>query len=158
MHKANPIICVVATVLLGCHSPSLKQTAKAAPTAVTPIPFRPMLVTSFGTHTSSDGIWRIAVAESALDFSHFIARTDGKSCATVGMQGWRAREGWLVFIESESRVWAYDGDRNLLLRTLTLKGNESSGTIYSSRFPCAVPPEVFSRLSEPARLALKQKG
>jgi len=60
-----------------------------------------------------------------------------------------------VFIESESRVWAYDGDRLLILNTETSNGTNSTGAIYSSRFPCAVPGEVISRLSEPAKRAIE---
>ena len=132
----------------------------AASTVATPLPFCPMFITTLGTSTSSDGTWRVGVSESSVDLSHSIAYGDGKGLkmsgwSTISPQGWKAQAGWFVFIESESRVWAYDGDRNLMLQTETSSGNNSTGATYSSRFPCAVPAEVFSRLSEPARRAIE---
>ncbi len=146
---------IAATMLVGCHSPVLNH-----PQTATPPPFRPMLIATLGTHTSSDGTWRVGVSEGSVDLSHSIARSDGKGFTmsgwtTISPQGWKSQAGWFVYIESESRVWAYDGDRKLLLQTETSLGNHSSGATYSSRFPCAVPAEVLSRLSEPARRDLK---
>jgi hypothetical protein len=132
----------------------------STPTAAAPPPFRPMLVTTLGTNTSSDGTWQIGVSEGSLDLSHSIAHGDGKGLKMSGWsgtspQGWTAHAGWFVFAENESRAWAYDGDRLLILNTHTSSGNNSTGAIYSSRFPCAVPAEVFSRLSERARKAIE---
>jgi hypothetical protein len=154
------IVFVAATLLVGCHSPSLVHTQRAAPTVAAPPPFRPMLITTLGTNTSSNGTWRIGVSETSLDFTHLIAASDGRGftmsgSSTVSPQGWRAQAGWFVFIESESRVWAYDGNRKLTLQAETVSGNNSTGATYSSRYPCAVPVEVFSRLSEPAQKAIK---
>jgi hypothetical protein len=55
--------------------------------------------------------------------------------------------GWFAFIENESRVWAYDGDRHVNLMIATPGHAECSGPPFS----CAVPPPVFFRLSEPAK-------
>src|SRR6185369_8666233 len=148
------------TVLVGCHSPSPVHTQSRAATEAAPPPFRPMLITTFGTHTSPDGSWRIGVSEGSVDLSHSIAHSEGKGLvmsgwSTISPQGWKAQAGWLVFVERESRVWAYDGDRKLLLQTKTSSENHSTATTYSSGFPCAVPVEVFSRLSEPAKRAIQ---
>ena len=159
MRNIIPIVFVVGIVLVGCHSPSRVPTPTAALTVAAPQPFRPLLITTFGTNTSSDGAWRIGVLESSLEFSHsHAARGEGwttSGWSTTSPQGWTAHAGWFVFIESESRVWAYDGDRKLLLQTETSSGNHSTETTYSSGFPCAVPAEVLSRMSEPARRAIK---
>ena len=123
------------------------------------MPVRPLLVTTQGTNLTADGTWRIEVSESLLAISRFSAsRGEGwtrSGWSTVSPEGWRPQTGWFVFVENESRVWAYDGNRQLLLQTETSNGNHSSGALYSSRFPCAVPAEVVARLSEPARHTLK---
>jgi len=159
MRNIIPILFVGMTALVGCHSSSRVPRPTAAPTMAAPPLFRPMLITTFGTNTSSDGAWRIGVLESSLEFSRSLAaRGDGwtsSGWSTTSPQAWRAQPGWFVFIESESRVWAYDGDRDLLLQAHTSSGNNSSGATYSSSFPCAVPAEVLTRISEPARKAIK---
>jgi hypothetical protein len=136
MRYIIPIIFVAATLLVGCHSPSQIHTQAAAPP-----PFHPMLITTLGTKTSPDGIWRIGVSESSLDLSRSAAHA-----------------GWFVYIESEFRVWAYDGDRSLILQTETPSGPNSGGTTYSGRFPCAVPAEVFSRLPEQKQKEIQTHG
>jgi hypothetical protein len=118
-----------------------------------------MLVTTFGTHTSSDGRWRIGVSDSSVDLSHSFAHNDEQGgsvsgWSTISPQGWKPQAGWYVFVESESRVWAYDGDRKLLLDSELFSGNQSTGAIYENNFPCAVPAEVLARISEPARKAI----
>ncbi len=161
MRNSIPIVFVAVTVLVGCQSPSLVHTQTAAPTVAAPPPFRSMLMTTFGTHTTPDGTWRVSVSEASLDLSRAQAFSDGKGStssgwSTIRPQGWRAHAGWFVFTESESRAWAYDGDRLLFLDTETSSGNSSWGATYcNSGFPCAVPAEVFSRLSEPAQKAIQ---
>jgi hypothetical protein len=163
MRRIMPIVFVAASVLVGCHSPSMVRTQTAAPTVAVWPAFRPMLIATLGTNTSPDGTWRIGVSEHSLDLSHSAAHSDGKGMSmsewtTTGFgtaSPWTAHAGGFVFIESESRVWAYDGDRVLILNTETSNGPKSSGTTYSSRFPSAVPTEVVSRLSEPAQKAIE---
>jgi hypothetical protein len=87
---------------------------------------------------------------------------------TPDSHGWRAQAGWFVFIESASRVWAYDGDHRLYLDTETSNGNNSyEGSIYygvfratnfGSNFPCAVPSEVISRLPEQKQKQIRTHG
>lgn len=152
-----PIVFIGATVLVGCHSPSIVHTQTAVLPAAAPAPFRPMLITTFGTHTSPDGTWRIGVSETSLDLSRSAAYSDGKGLTMSGWntdspQGWTAHAGWLIFTENKSRVWAYDGNRSLVLLAYSSFGTNSSATFYNSpRFPCAVPTEVFSHMSEPAQ-------
>jgi hypothetical protein len=151
MRCTIPILFITATLLLGCHTPRPVQTQAAAPP-----PFQPMLITTFGTKTMPDGIWRIKVLESSLDLSRSAAYSYGKGMTISGWtttgfdtaSPWKAHAGWFVYTESDSRAWAYDGDRNLILDVEKPNGPNSSGTIYSSQFPCTVPAEVFSRLSK----------
>jgi hypothetical protein len=152
MRNIIPILFVAATVLAGCHSPSMVHTQTAAPA-----PFHPMFITTRGTNTSPDGIWRVGVsaAGDSLDLSpHQSLKGEGWTDSvwiTDSPQGWKANAGWFVFIETESRVWAYDGDSHLSLLAVT----PTWGTWYGpSRFPCAVPTEVLSRLSELAPKAI----
>ena len=69
---------------------------------------------------------------------------------------WTAHTGWFVYIENESRVWVYDGDRRLMLESVTINGNNSSGGACFDHFPCAVPAEVFSRLTVTEQEAVRK--
>ncbi len=153
MRYIIPILFVAVTFLVGCHSSHVTSTQTAAP-----LPFRPMFLTTLGTNTTQDGSWQVAVSETSLELS----RTRGGGWAwamtipspTKQAVGWTTHAGWFVFAESESRLWAYDGDRLLVLHTSAGSGNNShEATYFISRFPCPVPTEVYSRLSEPAQKA-----
>src|SRR5436190_6630952 len=127
MRNIIPVVFVAATALVGCHSSSRVHTQTAAPNVAAPPSFRPMLMTTLGTNTSSDGTWRIGVSEGSVDLSHSTGHDDGKGFTTSGWstvspQEWKAQTGWFVFVESGSRVWVYDGDRKLLLDTKTSSG------------------------------------
>ncbi len=153
MHYSILILFIVATSLVGCHSPTVISTQTAAP-----LSFRSMFVTTLGTNTTLDGSWRVAVSETSLDLSHMRGggwTTTAIPAPTKQAVGWTpTHAGWLVFAESESRVWAYDGDRLLVLHTYESSGNNShEATYFDSRFPSPVPSEVYSRLSEPAQKA-----
>lgn len=137
--------------------------------AAPPPPFHPMFITALGTNSSADGSWRIGVSEASLDFTRCMVSADEKGMAMskysstitvpppVGQTvGWTTHKGWFAFIENESRVWAYDGDRLLVLWTEIVTGNNSSGAIYFNGYPCAVPAEVFSRLSERAQQTIER--
>lgn len=158
MRKIIPTLLAAATLLAGCQSPLPAGTQTPTQTEAPSPPFHPMLITTRGTNTSPDGFWRVAVsaAGDSLELSHRTS-SKGPGWSTSGWvtdspQEWRAHEGWFVCIESDSKVWAYDGDRYLSLLVVT----PSSGTWYGpSRFPCVVPAEVFSRLSESAQRAIK---
>jgi hypothetical protein len=119
------------------------------------------LITALGTRTTPDGAWRISASEASLDLSRSaVDHGEGwtsSGWSTDSWQDWRAHPGWFVFIESNSKAWAYDGDRALTLVSYSKwSGTNSSATIYSSpRFPFAVPAEVYSRLSEPAQKAIE---
>jgi len=124
MRNIISILLGVLTVLVGCHSPSPTQSQMTAPTGATAVaatqPFRPMLVTTHGTHASSGGRWRIGVSESAVELSRWNAYSDGHGSGVSGWssispQGWKPQAGWFVFVESESRVWAYDGGLQVLV-------------------------------------------
>jgi hypothetical protein len=170
MRNTIPILFVAATVLVGCQSPSTVHTQTAAATVAAPAPFRPMLITTLGTNTTSDGAWQIVVSDPSLGLSHSAAAHGegwtGSGWITTsfpyptGMTGpntgWTAQAGWFVFIESNFRVWAYDGDRLLMLQTYTPSTNGAAMvSYYSPRFPCAVPTDVVSRLSEKAQKVIQ---
>jgi len=158
VRKIIPIALAVATMVAGCQSPPIVHTRTTAAPAAPPPPFRPALITMLGTNTTPDGTWRIGVSEHSLDLSRSAAAhgqdwtSSGWTTTGFGTASpWTAHAGWFAFIETESRVWAYDGDRLLILLAYSASGRNSSSTIYDRRFPCAVPAAVFSRLSEPAQ-------
>jgi hypothetical protein len=148
----------LATVLVGCHSPSPAHTQTPTQTSAPLLPFHPMLITTRGTNTSADGFWRVSISATgdSLELSHPISSKalgwSGSIWTTDSPGSWTAHEGWFVYLESESKVWTYDGDRYLNLLAVT----PTWATWYGpDRFPCAVPSEVFSRLSESAQRAIK---
>jgi hypothetical protein len=154
---------VAATVLAGCHSPHAQPSAPAV--AARP-PFQPMLITVFGTHPTPDGSWKIEVSDDSIGFN---CVPGGSTISfTSDSHGWKAKPGWFVFVESQSRVWAYDGGNMIYLDTETTKGeNNYSGAIYygvfraanfDSNFPCAVPAEVISHLSEQKQKEIQKHG
>jgi hypothetical protein len=148
----------------------------SGPTVAAPPPFRPMLVTTFGTYPSLDDYWRIGVSEDSIDLTRLSA---GGMGFTPESHGWRAQEGWFVFTESESRAWAYDGGSRLYLADFTWPGknNNSSASLYvgsffelskgnnsnraayfRSNFPCAVPIEVISHMPERKQKVIQTDG
>ena len=140
---------VTATFLLGCRERSQVETQTTAPPVTSQPTFKPTIVSSFGSSTNivTDGSWQIAVSEGALQLSC--------SGSSVGFPAWNAHTGWFVFIESDSRVWAYDGVHPLWLSTVTESGNNVAWKNFNSpKFPCAVPSEVFSRLPASAQKAI----
>jgi hypothetical protein len=90
------------------------------------------------------------------DLSYHELTEDGWSASVwsiITPDGWKPHPGWFVFIESESRAWAYDGD--LLLMPVIETPNKKA--TYSGQFPYAVPTEVFSRLSEATQKDVKKR-
>jgi hypothetical protein len=157
MRNAIPILFIATTLLVGCHSPSMVSTQTAAPT---PPQFHPLLITMLGTNTTSDGACRIVVSDRSLGLSHGgIGVSYPYPTGMIGIgsnTGWTTHAGWFVFVESDFKVWAYDGDRLLELDTYKPNGNGAAMLQYDSpRFPCAVPTDVFSRLSEPAQKVIQ---
>ncbi len=151
MRYIIPIVLVAGTVLAGCrHSTPVVHTQTPARAVSAPAPPGPMLITTRGTNTSPGGALRVVVSPD--DGSLHLARLTGTGSVTTSPQGWTAQNGWFAFIESESKVWAYDGDRELFL----LSATPERSTIYGpSRFPGAVPEPVFSRLSPSAQRVIE---
>jgi hypothetical protein len=107
-----------------------------------------MLITNAGTHTAPGGNWRVEVRVE--DGSLHISRLRPGMTSTTCVGGWTAQPGWFAFVESGSRVWAFDG-----VRHLSLTAHESQTAISETlisygpdRFPCELPYAVASRLPE----------
>ena len=146
MRYTIPILFVAVAILVGCHKPSEVHTQTTdAPVASQPA-FEPKIISSFDhglkTVTVTDGSWQITVSETSLQLSR-----PGSS----ERYPWSAHTGWFVFIESSSKVWFYNGDHPLCLSTVTPNGNSVAWADYDTKFPCAVPSEVFSRLPAAAQ-------
>jgi len=144
----------------------LKRKMRPPAAMAAPPPFQPLLITTPGSSTSSDGTWRIGVSESAVDFTHMnvnkvapgltVSNAVSTSYPAPANSTWMGHVGWFVYIENESRVWVYDGDRRLMLESVTINGNNSSAGACFDHFPCAVPVEVFSRLTAPEQEAVRK--
>jgi len=64
-------------------------------------------------------------------------------------EGWKAQKGWFVFVQNDTQIWAYDGNRFLWLLRMDKSGNSWS---YGPRtFPCKVPANVLNRISADAK-------
>jgi len=140
------ILCLAVICLL---APQIHAQTSAAPVTSQPA-FEPQIISSFDhglkTVTVTDGSWQIDVSETSLQLSR-----PGSS----EHYPWKTHTGWFVFIESNSRVWAYDGEHELLLSTVEKHGNSEGWTDYDSpKFPCGVPSKVYSRLSAAAQKAI----
>jgi hypothetical protein len=129
--------------------------------AVPPTPFQPMFITTLGTNSSPDGTWRIEASTAGDSLGVSYKNTPAESYpftvwSSIGVPGWKAKTGWFVFLENESRVWTYDGDRQLYLEVDT----PGHGSLYQTPkgFPCAVPAEVLARVSEAERKNLESES
>ena len=122
-----------------------------------------LLINHFGLHQTPDGVLdvNVSASEGKLRFTwrgHFSTLSatnpitkqvsvshNARIANTYSMPGWKAKPGWFVFVESNSRIWSYDGENRLWL--LLLKSDGSSANYESPCFPCPVPPEALARVS-----------
>ena len=156
---------LVAFLSAGCaHQQEQASTAVHCPVvggrtlgpAAPPAVVTSQLITTFGEH-SVGGIWKVRVPRDARTVEV------GAYGASTQPDGWRARDGWFVLVENDRRVWAYDGDLDLLLFDAT-KNPEGgpAGSVGSlqgpTRFNCPVPEAVLTRISDAARKAIKRNG
>jgi hypothetical protein len=116
-------------------------------------------VTSFGGISSSDCPWVVSVSDTNQAF-HISYRYSGTnysgSLSADSPSNWKAKTGWFVFIESDARIWAYDGGSGLDLLAVKFEKLDPTLTSYGSvSFPCSVPAEVFARLTPEAQKAIK---
>ncbi len=117
-------------------------------------------ITTFGGVSSSNCPWVVSVSAKNQAF-HISYRYSGTnysaSLSADSPADWKAKTGWFVFIESDERIWAYDGGSSLdLLATKIGKLGPTLTSYGSSSFPCPVPAEVFARLTPEAQKAIKK--
>jgi hypothetical protein len=124
-----------AAILTGCGSSS----------------FHSAFITTLGSHTTFDGNWRIKASAVSLDISHPSSVQRG-DWVTHSPDNWKTHTGWFIYFESPKSVWAYDGDRRLILEELT--GVEDYSAMSEMLFQREVPREVFSRLSQNTQEAI----
>jgi hypothetical protein len=145
-------IILILFIAVTAHSQTATQTATNRP------PFHPMLINApGGTSSTPDGRWRIGIIDGGkhINLAYHELSEDGWSASVwniIEPDPWEVYPGWFAFIESESRAWAYDGDRLLILVIET----PNKKATYCGQFPFAVPTEVFSRLSEAAQKDVKK--
>ena len=106
------------------------------------------LVTTFGEFSATGSAWTVRTSEGAVSMS----RPRPFGAVSVSPSRWRTVPGWFVFIESDERVWAFDGVDYLFLLTVDERGTASYGP---RGFPCRVPRAVYSRLSASAQKGIK---
>jgi hypothetical protein len=109
------------------------------------------LIELTGGHDSVCGQWRVVVSQR--DGSLHVSRFSTTGNVTINPEVWRASKGAFVFVESDSRVWAYDGGADLLMFAASTEGLISYGP---HGFPCELPEDVASRL--PAEVGERIRG
>jgi hypothetical protein len=140
MRNFIPITFVAATVLVGCRTSVVPKPAAA------PTPFQPLLVTTPGTSNySADGTWRIFVSTTSGPVEVSQSGPSKDWGETLGIFQTQLRPGWFVYAENETRLWAYDGDRDLTMFVLTPGRTGIYGVPFAG---VPVPPEIFWRLRE----------
>ena len=161
MKALIPILAILAAATAACRHPKPAgqsstadfRSPRLASAAGEPaaLAVEPMLITDAGVHTWLGRKWRVEVRGD--DGSLHISRLRPTVSSTIGVGGWTAQPGWFAFVESESRVWAFDGGRHLSLTTHKSNTQVSDALISygPNRFPCEVPHEVASRLPEAFR-------
>jgi len=162
MRNYTSFLTLLPLLIVGCAH---QQEQTSAPGQPGPVGSRPVqavpapavvtnqFITAFGQHRV--GIWTVRVPEEERTVE--IGAYGGFDMPSA----WRAQAGWFVYVENEQRVWAYDGDRNLLLFDV-LKNPDggpagSTGNLSGpTKFSCRVPGQVLTRLSDAARNAINR--
>jgi len=170
MHNYLVSFTLIALLSAGCahQKEQASAPARSGDTAIgTPRVLAPptvltnQLLTTFGEHLVG-GTWEVRVPEQERTLevgSHWKWQLSDEA-HTAGFNskpsGWRAQAGWFVLVENDLRVWAYDGDRDLLLYEFTRTPTGGAGCWSGpTKFGCAVPEAVLTRLSDAARKAIK---
>lgn len=153
-----PSFVLIAGIVAGCTHQTTPppapvrapEGASGTPRVVTPptvVTHR--LITTFGEHSVS-GSWKVRVPEAERTVEV------GWQGSSQQPSGWRAQGGWFVLVENDQRIWAYDGDRNLLLFEFTPTAHGGNSAVSGpTKFGCPVPDAVLTRLSAAARDAIK---
>jgi hypothetical protein len=92
------------------------------------------------------------VRVSSIDLTLQVTRT-GPPESEVRPLEWRAHDGWFVYIENAGggRVWAFDGERSLLLFCY----DKAMGLYSAETAPFPVPEPVLARLPEEVKQTIK---
>jgi hypothetical protein len=148
MHNYPRFFSLIVFLAAGCA-----HQREQAPAAAPPVVETKQFITTFGEH-SVGGVWKVRVPRDDRTVEV------GAYGASMRPDGWRAQDAWFILVENDRRVWAYDGDRDLLLFD-AIKNPEGSpaGSFGSmqgpTRFNCPVPEAVLTRISDAARKAIK---
>src|SRR2546423_1359628 len=106
--KNQITMLLLSAFIVGCaHSQRNITSTEVVPR---PKPEAGLLLTGEASETLTD-VWRVQVLPDALQIYRLTATGNINSSPA----GWRPSHGWFVFIENRQNVWAYDGDRSLLL-------------------------------------------
>jgi len=116
MHNHVLFFSLIALLSAGCahqkQQPSMPPRSPVAERGTLRTGAGPAVVTNqlttFGNHSIA-GIWQVQVSSDDRTVEVGSYGTSDKPSA------WRAQDGWFVLVENDRRVWAYDGDRDLLL-------------------------------------------
>src|SRR5437867_11465034 len=125
-----PVLVIFVLVLTGCVQP---RRTTSSPIAVTNREF----MTEFGEFTPPNTHWVVRVAPA--DRKVHVLRQTGAATTDLSPSQWRAQIGWFAYIDTDDRVWAYNGDRDLYIVEATDNG---ARCFDITTYPRSVPQEV----------------
>jgi len=150
MHCSRFALACLAFILTGCQQISPRNGAGHRPEQT---PGESEVVELGTGHRSIYGPWAVAV--TAPGGGLHITRLTKTGSTTISTTTWAATEAAFLFIESADRIWAFDGDDDLLM----LQATPGKLVAYGPRtFPVAPPIDVISRLPAGFRSQLKVAG
>lgn len=149
------LLSLSAAFLTSCSRQS--DSAPTQPPADAPRVF----LTNFGTLSPERSLFSVRVDESNACVVASIPKSDlafhdaGKvttfstsGSASLKTPNWHPQTGWFAYIDTDERVWVYDGQTNLIIYEATKTNDAPIFAAYDTKtYPRSVPSEVRSRLS-----------
>ena len=111
-----------------------------------------------GSYSSDSTPWKVTINEDKP--SQFRYNPKNALGTIVSPSAWHPHKGWFVFIENDSRLWAFDGNGKMLLFANNRKGqvlyefNSEKG--YNS-LPTLPPDELLEKLPQQYREKIHEK-
>jgi hypothetical protein len=104
-----------------------------------------------GSYHNTESPWSVTVREDKPPQFAYKGDWGLVSSTAVSPEGWLPHKGWFVCIEDKSRLWAFDGGKELLLVEVKKEGS----TLYGlETLPAPPPRDVIERLPDSIRKKL----
>lgn len=120
-----------------------------------------------GTFLTSEGIYKGTNAGVARELTIqtnkvWLAASSGQQSTSAGSVNWVAAPHWFVYVADDMRVWAYNGDRFLILLESDAQRGRSVTSDYLQETPPAAVlkklPKAMRKLVSEHQLAAPKPG